>query len=147
MTEENVTVVEEKETGSGSKLSKRAEETLMNIKEMSLMEISNLAKAMEEEFGITAASFVQSAPVHGAAGPTAQPVTEEKSTFTVLLVSAGEKKIQVIKEVRAITSLGLKESKDLVEQAPKPVKENVSKEEAEQIKAKLESAGAKVELK
>ena len=147
MAEENVTVVEEKETGSGSKLSKRVEETLMNIKEMSLMEISNLAKAMEEEFGITAASFVQSAPMPGAAGPTAQPVAEEKSTFTVILVSAGEKKIQVIKEVRAITSLGLKESKDLVEQAPKPVKENVSKEEAEQIKAKLESAGAKVELK
>ena len=141
MAEENVTVAEEK-------LSKRVEDTLMNIKEMNLLEISSLAKAMETEFGITAASIVQAAPMSGgAAASSAQPAAEEKSTFTVMLVSAGDKKIQVIKEVRAITSLGLKESKDLVEQAPKPVKENVSKEEAEGLKGKLEAAGATVELK
>lgn len=141
MAEENVTVAEEK-------LSKRVEDTLMNIKEMNLLEISSLAKAMETEFGITAASIVQAAPMSGgAAASSAQPAAEEKSTFTVMLVSAGDKKIQVIKEIRAITSLGLKESKDLVDQAPKPVKENVSKKEAEEIKSKLEAQGATVELK
>lgn len=140
MAEENVIVVEEK-------LSKRVEDTLRNIKEMSLLEISSLAKAMETEFGITAASIVQAAPMSGGAASSAQPVAEEKSTFTVVLASAGDKKIQVIKEIRAITSLGLKESKDLVDQAPKPVKENVSKKEAEEIKGKLEAQGATVELK
>lgn len=142
MAEENVIVVEEK-------LSKRVEDTLRNIKEMSLLEISSLAKAMETEFGITAASIVQAAPMSGgaAAASSAQPAAEEKSTFTVVLASAGDKKIQVIKEIRAITSLGLKESKDLVDQAPKPVKENVSKKEAEEIKGKLEAQGATVELK
>ena len=141
MAEENVIEIEEK-------LSKRVEETLNNIKEMNLLEISSLAKAMETEFGITAASIVQAAPMSGgAAALSAQPAAEEKSTFTVMLVSAGDKKIQVIKEIRAITSLGLKESKDLVDQAPKPVKENVSKKEAEEIKSKLEAQGATVELK
>ena len=141
MAEENVIEIEEK-------LSKRVEETLNNIKEMNLLEISSLAKAMETEFGITAASIVQSAPMSGgAAASSAQPAAEEKSTFTVILASAGDKKIQVIKEIRAITSLGLKESKDLVDQAPKPVKENVSKKEAEEIKGKLEAQGATVELK
>ena len=140
MAEENVIEIEEK-------LSKRVEETLNNIKEMNLLEISSLAKAMETEFGITAASIVQAAPISGAAASSAQPIAEEKSTFTVILASAGDKKIQVIKEIRAITSLGLKESKDLVDQAPKPVKENVSKKEAEEIKSKLEAQGATVELK
>ncbi len=140
MAEENVIEIEEK-------LSKRVEETLNNIKEMNLLEISSLAKAMETEFGITAASIVQAAPVSGAAASSAQPAAEEKSTFTVILASSGDKKIQVIKEIRAITSLGLKESKDLVDQAPKPVKENVSKKEAEEIKSKLEAQGATVELK
>ncbi|MBI3008658.1 MAG: 50S ribosomal protein L7/L12 [Candidatus Omnitrophica bacterium] len=141
MAEENVIEIEEK-------LSKRVEETLNNIKEMNLLEISSLAKAMETEFGITAASIVQAAPMSGgAAASSAQPAAEEKSTFTVILASAGDKKIQVIKEIRAITSLGLKESKDLVDQAPKPVKENVSKKEAEEIKSKLEAQGATVELK
>ena len=141
MAEENVIEIEEK-------LSKRVEETLNNIKEMNLLEISSLAKAMETEFGITAASIVQAAPMSGgAAASSAQPAAEEKSTFTVILASAGDKKIQVIKEIRAITSLGLKESKDLVDQAPKPVKENVSKKEAEEIKGKLEAQGATVELK
>lgn len=147
MAEENVAVAEEKGAISQGKFSKKVEETLKNIKEMSLLEVSSLAKAMEEEFGITAASMVQSAPLHGGAATSAQPVAEEKSTFTVMLVSVGDKKIQVIKEIRAITNLGLKESKDLVDQAPKPVKENIPKEEAEQIKSKLEAAGAKVELK
>ena len=141
MAEENVIEIEEK-------LSKRVEETLNNIKEMNLLEMSSLAKAMETEFGITAASIVQSAPMSGgAAASSAQPIAEEKSTFTVILASAGDKKIQVIKEIRAITSLGLKESKDLVDQAPKPVKENVSKKEAEELKGKLEAKGATVELK
>ena len=109
----------------------------------SLMEVMDLVKAIEDKFGVSAA-----APVMAAAGPAAAAApVEEQTEFTVVLKAAGEKKVEVIKAVRAITGLGLKEAKDLVEGAPKPVKEGVNKDEADKIKAQLEKAGAKVELK
>jgi len=126
---------------------KKIEGMLGTIEEMSVLELSNLVKAIEEKFGITAqAPMVAAMPGAGvAAGQAEGP--EEKTTFTVVLAAAGDKKIQVIKEIRTITSLGLKEAKDLVEAAPKTVKEGVGKDEAEEIKKKLEAQGAKVELK
>jgi large subunit ribosomal protein L7/L12 len=110
---------------------------------LTVLEAADLAKMLEEKWGVSAAAAVA---VAGPAGAAAAAV-EEKTEFTVVLVAAGEKKIEVIKEVRALTGLGLKEAKDLVEGAPKPVKEGVNKEEAEKVKAQLEKAGAKVELK
>jgi large subunit ribosomal protein L7/L12 len=110
---------------------------------LTVLEAAELAKLLEEKWGVSAAAAVA---VAGPAAAAAAPA-EEKTEFTVVLTAAGEKKIEVIKEVRAITSLGLKEAKDLVEGAPKPVKEGVNKDEAEKIKAQLEKAGAKVELK
>ena len=115
------------------------------IESMTVMELAELVKTLEEKFGVKAAAPVAAAAGAPAAG-TAAPA-EEKTTFDVILVSGGDKKIQVIKEVRGITNLGLKEAKDLVEGAPKPVKEGVSKDEAQKIKATLEAAGANVELK
>ena len=112
------------------------------IAEKSLMEVMELVKAIEEKFGVSAA-----APVAVAAGPVAAAAVEEQTEFTVVLKAAGEKKVEVIKAVRAITGLGLKEAKDLVEGAPKDVKEGVSKEEAEKLKKDLEAAGATAELK
>jgi large subunit ribosomal protein L7/L12 len=110
---------------------------------LTVLEAAELAKLLEEKWGVSAA-----AAVAVAAGPAAAAaVVEEKTEFTVVLAAVGEKKIEVIKEVRALTGLGLKEAKDLVEGAPKPVKEGVNKEEAEKVKAQLEKAGAKVELK
>ena len=111
---------------------------------LTVLEAAELAKLLEEKWGVSAAAAVAVA-APGAGGAAA--VVEEKTEFTVVLAAAGEKKIEVIKEVRALTGLGLKEAKDLVEGAPKPVKEGVSKEEAEKIKAALEKVGAKVELK
>ncbi|MDZ4736623.1 MAG: 50S ribosomal protein L7/L12 [Rhodospirillaceae bacterium] len=113
------------------------------LSKLTVLEAAELSKKLEEAWGVSAAAPVAVAAAGGAA---AAPV-EEKDEFSVVLVAAGEKKINVIKEVRAITGLGLKEAKDLVEAAPKPVKEGVKKEEAEEIKKKLEEAGAKVELK
>jgi large subunit ribosomal protein L7/L12 len=110
---------------------------------LTVLEAAELAKLLEEKWGVSAAAAVA---VAGPAAAAAAPA-EEKTEFTVVLVAAGEKKIEVIKEVRAITGLGLKEAKDLVEGAPKPVKEGVNKDEAEKVKAQLEKAGAKVELK
>jgi large subunit ribosomal protein L7/L12 len=110
---------------------------------LTVLEAAELAKMLEEKWGVTAAAAVAVAAAPGAA---AAPV-EEKTEFTVMLTAAGEKKIEVIKEVRALTGLGLKEAKDLVEGAPKAVKEGVNKEEADKVKAQLEKAGAKVELK
>ena len=109
---------------------------------LTVVEAAELSKKLEEKWGVTAAAPVAAAPAAGGAAPA-----EEKSDFTIFLNSAGDKKINVIKEVRAATSLGLKEAKDLVEGAPKEVKTGVPKKEAEEIKAKLEAAGAKVELK
>ncbi len=111
---------------------------------LTVVEAAELSKQLEEKWGVTAAAAVAAAPAAGGAG--AAPA-EEKSEFTVVLASAGDKKINVIKEIRGVTSLGLKEAKDLVEGAPKEVKAGVNKKEAEEIKAKLEAAGAKVELK
>ena len=110
---------------------------------LTVLEAAELAKLLEEKWGVSAAAAVA---VAGPAAAAAAPA-EEKTEFTVVLAAAGEKKIEVIKEVRAITGLGLKEAKDLVEGAPKPVKEGVNKDEAEKLKAQLEKAGAKVELK
>jgi large subunit ribosomal protein L7/L12 len=118
------------------------------FKNMTVLELNEFLKAFEEEFGVTAAAPVAMAAAPGAAGAgAAAPAEEEKDEFDVILSAAGDKKIQVIKEVRALTSLGLKEAKDLVDSAPKPVLERVSKEDAEKAKAQLEGAGASVELK
>ena len=115
------------------------------LSELTVLEAADLAKALEEKWGVSAAAAVAVAGPAG--GAAAAAPAEEKTEFTVVLAGAGEKKIEVIKEVRAITGLGLKEAKDLVEGAPKPVKEGVNKDEADKLKAQLEKAGAKVELK
>ena len=116
-----------------------------DLSNLTVLEAADLAKLLEEKWGVSAAAAVAVAAAPGAAGPAA--AAEEKTEFTVVLAAAGDKKIEVIKEVRALTGLGLKEAKDLVEGAPKPVKEGVNKEEADKIKATLEKVGAKVELK
>ncbi|EEP60749.1 50S ribosomal protein L7/L12 [Sulfurihydrogenibium yellowstonense] len=122
------------------------EEIKEAIKSMTVLELAQLVKDLEEEFGVSAAAMVAAAPAAAGAAGAAAPA-EEKTEFDVILTNAGANKINVIKVVREITGLGLKEAKDLVDGAPKPVKEGVSKEEAEQIKKKLEEAGATVEIK
>jgi large subunit ribosomal protein L7/L12 len=117
------------------------------FKNMTVLELNDFLKAFEEEFGVTAAAPVAVAPAAGAGGGAAAEAPKEKDEFDVVLVAAGDKKIQVIKVVRELTSLGLKEAKDLVDGAPKPVVEKASKEDAEKAKAKLEESGATVELK
>ena len=117
-----------------------------DLSSLTVLEAAELAKLLEEKWGVSAAAAVAVAGPAAGGGGAAAPV-EEKTEFTVVLAATGDKKIEVIKEVRAITGLGLKEAKDLVEGAPKPVKEGVNKEEADKIKAQLEKAGAKVELK
>lgn len=128
-------------------MAQNLEELIKTIEGMTVLELSDLVKALEEKFGVKANMPMMAAPAAGAAAGAAAPAAEEKSTFTVVLASAGANKISVIKEVRAMTSLGLKEAKDLVDAAPKPVKEGVTKEEAEEMKKKLVAAGATVELK
>jgi large subunit ribosomal protein L7/L12 len=126
------------------------EEILDAISGMTVLELSELLSAFEERFGVTAAAPVAvagAAPAAGAGGDGAAPAEEEQDEFDVILAATGDKKIQVIKEVRALTSLGLKEAKDLVDSAPKPVLEKVSKEDAEKAKGQLEGAGATVEVK
>jgi len=123
------------------------EEILDGIANMSVLELSELLKEFEERFGVTAAAPVAAAAPSGPAAPEGAPAEEEKDEFDVVLTSAGDKKIQVIKEVRTLTNLGLKEAKDLVDGAPKPVLEKVAKEEAEKAKAQLEGAGAAIEVK
>ena len=122
---------------------------LDEISKMTVLELADLLKEFEERFGVTAAAPVAVAAAAAAGGGTAggEPEVEEQDEFDVILAAAGEKKIQVIKEVRALTSLGLKEAKDLVDAAPKPVLEKASKEDAEKAKALLEAAGATVQLK
>ncbi|MGH9169888.1 MAG: 50S ribosomal protein L7/L12 [Acidimicrobiales bacterium] len=122
-------------------------EILDGIAGMTVLELSELLKEFEERFGVTAAAPVAVAAAGPASGPAEAAAEEEQDEFDVVLTAAGDKKIQVIKEVRALTSLGLKEAKDLVDGAPKPVLEKVSKEDAEKAKAKLEEAGASVEVK
>jgi len=128
-------------------LTEKMKSVMDTVEKMTVMELADLVKALEEKFGVTAqaAVAVQAAGAPGAGAAQAQ--AEEKSVFNVVLASAGTNKIQVIKELRALTSLGLKEAKDLVDGAPKTVKEGATKEEADKIKKQLEAAGAKVELK
>ncbi len=122
------------------------EKIVDELSSLTVLEAAELAKLLESKWGVSAAAAVAVAAAPAGAAAAAAPV-EEQTEFTVVLSAIGDKKIEVIKEVRAITALGLKEAKDLVEAAPKPVKEGVGKEEAEKIKAALEKAGAKVELK
>mgnify|MGYP001626157914 CR=1 FL=1 len=122
------------------------EEIKEAIKSMTVLELAQLVKELEEEFGVSAAAMVAAVPAV-AGGGAAAPAAEEKTEFDVILANPGANKINVIKVVREITGLGLKEAKDLVDGAPKPIKEGVSKEEAEKIKKKLEEAGATVEIK
>jgi large subunit ribosomal protein L7/L12 len=117
------------------------------IDKATMLEISDLVKSLEDKYGISAAAAMPMAMAGPAAGAEAKPAAEEKTEFDVILSAVGDKKINVIKAVREVTSLGLKEAKDLVEGAPKPIKEGVSKEEAETIKKKFEEAGATVEIK
>ena len=125
-------------------MAEKLEDLIKSIETMTVLELSDLVKALEEKFGVSANVAVAAAPAAGAVAPAA---AEEKTAFTVMLVSSGANKIAVIKEVRTITSLGLKEAKDLVDAAPKAIKEGVNKEEAAEMKKKLEAVGATVELK
>ena len=123
------------------------EEMIKAIEEMTVLELSELVKALEEKFGVSAAAPAMAMPMMGMPGAAAAPVEEEKTEFDVIYKAPGANKITVIKVVRELTGLGLKEAKDLVDTPPKPVKEGVSKEEAEEIKKKLVEAGAEVEVK
>ncbi|NPV04263.1 MAG: 50S ribosomal protein L7/L12 [Syntrophaceae bacterium] len=123
------------------------EDVVKYIEGMTVLELSELVKELEAKFGVSAAAPVAVAAVAGAAAPAAAAAAEEKTEFDVILTSFGAEKIQVIKEIRAITGLGLKEAKDLVEGVPKPVKEGIAKAEADEIKKKLEAVGATVEIK
>ncbi|MBX6753542.1 50S ribosomal protein L7/L12 [Thermorudis peleae] len=126
----------------------KIEEIIAAIEQMSVLELSQLVKALEERFGVTAAPVaVAAAPAAAGPAQAAEAAAEEKTEFDVVLTDVGPNKIQVIKVVRELTQLGLKEAKDLVESAPKPVKQGVTKEEAENAKSKLEAVGAKVEIK
>lgn len=130
------------------KLSPAIEEIMNSIKKMTVLELADLVKALEAEFGVTAAAPVMAAaPAAGAAAEAGAEAGEEQTEFSVILTEVGANKIAVIKAVREVTTLGLKESKDLVESAPKPVREGVNKEEAATIKEKIEAAGAKAEIK
>lgn len=141
-------VVAEKKSGEGKAVSDKLQTILKTIEELTVLELADLVKALEERFGVSAAAAVAvAAPAAGGAAPAAGGAAEEKTSFTVVLANSGDKKIQVIKEIRAVTNLGLKEAKDLVDGAPKVVKEGVTKEEADKIKKILEEQGAKVEIK
>ena len=121
------------------------EDILEAVGNMTVMDLNDLVKAFEEKFGVSAAAMAVAAP--GAGGGAAAPAAEEKTEFTVILAAAGDKKVEVIKVVRAVTGLGLKEAKDLVDGAPKPVKEGVAKKDADEALKKLTDAGAKAEIK
>ena len=123
------------------------DEILESIENMSVLELSELVKALEDRFGVSAAAFAAAPAAAASGGDGAAAVEEEQTEFDVVLQSAGDKKIQVIKEVRAATGLGLKEAKALVDEAPNPVKEALSREDADALRAKLEEAGATVQLK
>lgn len=132
---------------SDVQLSADAQKVLDHVEKLSVLELANLVKAMEEKFGVTAAAPVMMAAGGAAGGAGGAPAEEQSATVTVVLADGGAQKINVIKAVRELTGLGLKEAKDLVDGAPKPVKENVAREEAAKMKKTLEDAGAKVELK
>jgi large subunit ribosomal protein L7/L12 len=129
-------------------ITKKMKDVMDTVESMTVLELADLVKALEDKFGVTAAAPVAVAAAGaGAAGAAGAAAAEEKSTFTVVLANAGANKIGVIKELRTITSLGLKEAKDLVDGAPKTIKEGATKDEADKIKKQLEAAGAKIELK
>lgn len=148
--ETKTATVEDEGTDQASSLSPKLAALIKEIEGLTVLELAELVKALEKRFGVSAAAMAV-APMAGAgaagAGAAGAAAAEEKTTFTVVLTDGGAQKIQVIKELRTVTSLGLKEAKDLVEGAPKTVKEGATKEEADKIKAVLEKAGAKVELK
>ncbi len=150
MSTEAQVVEEVKETKTkkeGKAVSDKLQGILKTIEELTVLELADLVKALEDRFGVSAAAVAVAAPGGGHAGGGAAAPAEEKTAFTVVLTNSGDKKIQVIKEIRALTNLGLKEAKDLVEGAPKTVKEGATKEEADKIKKILEEQGAKVEIK
>ncbi len=128
-------------------LSPKLDDLAKKIETLTALELAELVKGLEDRLGIQAAAPMAAGVMMSPGGVAAQPKAEEKTTFNIIITEAGPNKIAVIKEVRAVTNLGLKEAKDLVESAPKAVKESVPKEEAEELKKKLEAAGAKVELK
>lgn len=128
-------------------LTEKMKSVMESIEKMTVMELADLVKALEEKFGVSAAAPVAAAAVGAQAGAAPAAAAEEKTTFTVVLVAAGANKITVIKELRTLTTLGLKEAKDLVDAAPKTIKEGATKDEADKIKKQLEAAGAKIELK
>ena len=128
-------------------LTEKMKSVMDTIEKMTVMELADLVKALEDKFGVSAAAAVSVAAMPAAGAAAGAAVAEEKTTFTVVLANAGASKIQVIKELRTLTSLGLKEAKDLVDGAPKTIKEGATKEEADKIKKTLETAGAKIELK
>jgi len=128
-------------------LTEKMKSVMESIEKMTVMELADLVKALEDKFGVTAAAPVAAAAAGAGAGAAPAAAAEEKTSFTVVLVNAGAGKIQVIKELRTLTSLGLKEAKDLVDAAPKTIKEGATKEEADKMKKALEAQGAKVELK
>ena len=145
MKEETKTEEKQQSKKSGD-VSGKLQKILEAIEQLTVLELSQLVKALEEKFGVSAqAAVAVAAPA--AQGGAGAPAAEEKTTFQVILASAGDKKINVIKEIRTVTNLGLKEAKDLVESAPKMIKDNATKEEAQKMKATLEAAGAKVEIK
>lgn len=147
MTEEKQAVEEVKETKSAPVAEGKMGEFVEWLEGISVLELSKLVKVLEDRFGVSAAAPVAVAAGAAAGGDAGAAAAEEKTEFDVILTAAGASKINVIKEVRAITGLGLKDSKDLVEGAPKPVKEGVTKDEAQEMKTKLEAAGATVEVK
>lgn len=128
-------------------LTKKMKDVMDTVESMTVLELADLVKALEDKFGVSAAAPVAVAAVGAGAAGAGAAAVEEKSTFTVVLASAGANKITVIKELRALTNLGLKEAKDLVDGAPKTIKEGATKDEADKIKKQLETAGAKIELK
>jgi large subunit ribosomal protein L7/L12 len=129
-------------------MASKKEQIISLVEGLTVIELVELVKQLEDKFGVTAAAPMMAAmPMAGAGAAAAAPQEEEKTEFTVILAAAGDKKINVIKEIRAITSLGLKEAKDLVDGAPKTIKDGVSKEEAQEIKKKIEEAGGTVEVK
>jgi large subunit ribosomal protein L7/L12 len=128
-------------------LTKKMTDVMETIGSLTVLELADLVKALEDKFGVSAAAPVAVAGISAGAGAAGAAVAEEKTTFNVILTSAGANKINVIKELRTLTTLGLKEAKDLVDQAPKTIKEGATKDEAEKIKKQLEAAGGKVELK
>jgi len=144
--EKDTQQVEEQEQEQVKVDDPKIEEILKSIEEMSVLQLSKLVKALEDRFGVTAAAPVAAAAA-GAPAAAAEAAEEEQTEFDVVLKSAGAKKIQVIKEIRGITNLGLKEAKELVDGAPSEVKQGITKEEAEEIKSKLEDAGGEVEIK